>query len=234
MRKIAILIFFVITATVFAPYSFAQTSTPSSIREQKLQLRDQRLEEKKALLEERSSDRQANLEQKKVLREAQLTQKRTERISYFWGLLRRRLLAAAERLEKLIERIESRLAKIEEVNEDVDLDDINAQVLEAKEMLTAVMTNIEAADVEVETALTSQEPKEAFGTVRSLVKEIKTDLIEIHRKLVHLIGDMKGLRVGQGASPSSAVTPTEVPTTATPTPTVEVTLTPTVVPTGGV
>ena len=131
-------------------------------------------------------------------------------------------------------RIESRLAKIEEVNEDVDLDDINSQVLEAKEMLATVMTNIEAADVEVETALASQEPKEAFATLRSLVKEIKTDLTEIHRKLVHLIGDMKGLRVGQGAPPSSAVTPTEVPTTATPTPTVEVTLTPTVVPTGGV
>ncbi|KKQ52736.1 hypothetical protein A2865_04195 [Candidatus Woesebacteria bacterium RIFCSPHIGHO2_01_FULL_39_17] len=238
MRKVILLIFFLFIAAFVPVYSFAQTLTPSSVGQQKRLEVQEKLEEKKAQREVKLEERQLIREEKRATREARLSEKRIERIRHFWQLLRRRLLAAVERLERLIGRIESRLAIIGGANEDLVLDDVLIQVADAKEMLAGVITNIEAADVEVETALASQEPKMAFEIVRSLVKEIKTDLMAIHRILVHVIGDIKGLRVGQGGAaeeiptPTSAVTPTEIPITETPTPTVEVT--PTVEPTGGV
>ena len=44
--------------------------------------------------------------------------------------------------------------------------------------------------------LENDDPKEAFLVIKNTIKEIKSDLVEVHQLLVHLIGDIKGLRVG--------------------------------------
>ena len=233
MRKIILpLSFIFIVISVLLPYySFAQTATPSTIREQKRLEQQERLEEKKVTLSQKRIEQQERNEEKKASREAQLELKRREKIRYFWGLLRRRLIAAAERIEKLIDRMESRLAKIEELGEDdVDLADIYLQLDEASDLLSDVMDDIKLADIQIEDALTAEEPKLLFTEVISIVKSIKKDLIQIHKLLVHLIGDIKGLRVGQSGNvtetPKVTIT---VPVTPTPLPTEAVTAT--VVPT---
>jgi len=106
-------------------------------------------------------------------------------------------IVVTNRLNRLVARIESRLEKIKANNENIDAEKIEKQLTEIKSKLSVVSTNIQDAQNSLNTILESNEPKQAFKDVRDLVKEIKNEFIDIHRLLVHLIGDIKGLRVGE-------------------------------------
>lgn len=139
-----------------------------------------------------------------------LTEKRRELIRQFFTRMIRRLEAAISRLEKLISRIESRLAKLESQGENVAK--IREEVENAKTKLTSAKADLELAKSKLETVLASDDPKEAFKEVREIIKNVKTQLIEVHRILVHVIGDIKGLRAGQiTPPPTGGPTPTPTP-----------------------
>ena len=80
----------------------------------------------------------------------------------------------------------------------------------------------------VEILLENDDPKAAFAEVKEKIQEIKLNLVEIYRILIHVIGDMKGLRIGTEVKPSPSPEPSPV---VTPTPEPTETLTPTPVPT---
>lgn len=140
---------------------------------------------------------------------AKLTEKRQQLIRQFFTRMVKRLEAAIARLEKLISRIESRLAKLESQGEDVSK--IKTEVADAKTKLAKAKTDLEEAKTKLEDVLTNEDPKAAFAEVRSLIKGVKSQLIEVHRILVHIIGDIKGLHVGQ-ITPMPTPTPTAIPT----------------------
>ncbi len=140
---------------------------------------------------------QTRNEERKATITARLTEVRRERIRNFFNHLVRRLEAAIVRLERLITRIESRIAKIEEADEDIDTAPITEQVNDAKTKLGSAKTELQEVKDVFETLLTTDSPKEVFETVREKIMNIKDALIEVHRILVHVIGDIKGLRVGQ-------------------------------------
>ena len=217
MRKItlALLLFCFLFASLVTT-TFAQTN-----RDVKRAEIEQRIEERKKLIEEKKLEIQKRVEVKKASAEARLSENRIEKIRAYWQRLKTRLLAAVERIERLVERIESRLAKVEEGSSDSDTTSINDDLEKAKALLSDASVKIETADELVEDALASQNPKEAFKVVRNLVKDIKEDLVEVHRLLVHLIGDIRGLRVGQGKNVEVEVSVTSAPTvTLTPSATV--------------
>ncbi|MEK7111718.1 MAG: hypothetical protein AAB875_00155 [Patescibacteria group bacterium] len=139
---------------------------------------------------------------------ANLTEIRQERITKFFERMVKRLEAAITRLERLITRIESRIAKIAEADEDIDTGPITDQVNDAKDLLADAEALLADVQADFATLLTSDDPKIVFKQVRANISEIKQLLIEVHRILVHLIGDIKGLRVGQSSPvPSAAVSP---------------------------
>lgn len=140
---------------------------------------------------------------------AKLTEKRQQLIRQFFSRMVKRLEAAISRLEKLISRIESRLAKLESQGENVSK--IKTEVADAKTKLNKAKADLELAKSKLETVLTSDDPKSAFAEVRNLIKEVKSQLIETHRILVHVIGEIKGLRVGQ-ITPMPTPTPEATPT----------------------
>lgn len=140
---------------------------------------------------------------------AKLTERRQQLIRQFFTRMVKRLEAAITRLEKLISRIESRLSKLESQGEDVSK--IKTEVADAKTKLDKAKTDLEEAKTKLETVLESEDPKAAFAEVKNLIKGVKTQLIEVHRILVHVIGDIKGLRVGQ-ITPKPTPTPTAIPT----------------------
>lgn len=140
---------------------------------------------------------------KKAEIKARLTEKRQQLIRQFFQRMVKRLEAAINRLEKLILRIESRLAKLESQGEDVSK--IKTEIADAKTKLDETKTDLGLAKSKLETVLESDSPKEAFKEVKNLIKGVKTQLIEVHRILVHVIGDIKGLHVGQ-------ITPKPTPT----------------------
>ncbi len=235
MRKILIGIFSLILLTLIPGVVFAKANSSQSTvgQERRLQAQE-RQEERKAVLEEKKEELKERLEVRRATREAQVSLRKKVRIRFFWERMKLRLLAAADRLDRLIQRMESRLAKIKELNEDADVAAIEDGIEEAKGMLADARIKIDELDFNLENILTPNSPKDAFEEIRGDVKEIKDDLVGAHRLLVHLIGDMKGLRVGQEegskVSPTVTVTPAISPTeapSATPTQTVTPTLTPT-------
>ena len=139
---------------------------------------------------------QTRNEERKATIAARLTEIRRARIRNFFNRLTRRLEAAIDRLEKLITRIESRIAKIEEADNDIDTGPVTEQVNDAKAKLASAKADLQEVKDTFETLLTADEPREVFETVRDKITNIKDAIIEVHRLLVHVIGDIKGLRVG--------------------------------------
>ena len=166
---------------------------------------------KSALVKERVAVKKAEVK-------ARLSAQRQRLIKAFFERMVKRVEAAIARLEKLISRIESRLDKIEA--EGTNVTDIRASVNQAQLKIDQAKTDLNIAQAAIEELLSAEDPKEAFVAVRKTIKEIKMNLIEAHRILVHLIGNIQGLRAGQEEKkPKGTATPTEEPTpTTTPTP----------------
>ncbi len=168
--------------------------------EEKLATREARREEIRQQIEERILLRTQEREERRATREARITERRKVRITAFFGRLTKRLQALIERLNTLIGRIESRLEKIAQENEEIDTTSIVADLQKAKDLLAETEATLSVLDVEI--FLGSDDPKTAFAEVRERIQEIKLNLVEIHRILVHLIGDLKGLRVGTELKPT--------------------------------
>jgi Mg2+ and Co2+ transporter CorA len=125
-----------------------------------------------------------------------LDERRRERIGAFFEIMVKRFEAAIARLEKLIERIENRIDKIKEETPSEDLTSQEEQLNDAKDKLEAAKDAISDMQDEFETFLTSDEPRVVFKELGKSIRDLKSDLVEIHRILVQIIGDLKGLRVG--------------------------------------
>lgn len=180
--------------------------------EQKLATREARREEIRQQIEERIQIRVQEREERRATREARFAEIRRARISAFFDHLTKRFEALLERLAILISRIESRLEKIAEAGEDIDTTPIEADIQEAKDLLAETEDLLGALNVEQ--ILDNDDPKTAFTVVRESIQQIKLNLVEVHRILVHVIGDIKGLRIGteRKPSPTPVATPTPEPT----------------------
>ena len=135
--------------------------------------------------------------------EARLNLRKKEIIKNYFRTMTKRLEAAINRLNKLITRIESRITKIEANDKTINTKVIKKDLTEAKGQLTTASAKLNEMTTKMETVVESNTPKEGFMAVKDIIKEIKQDLIEIHQILVKVIGDIKGLRVGNSATPSA-------------------------------
>lgn len=155
-----------------------------------------KMQDNEKLREQMRLEIQNKLEVQKATREARLEEAKRLRIRNYFGRISGRIEAVVERLYVLITRIESRVGVIESENEDIDLIQVKADIAEAKEKLDLVTQELGALNDGLEDVLESDNPKVAFEVVRESLQKVKKDLIEVHRLLVHTIGNIKGLRVG--------------------------------------
>ncbi|MCX6724856.1 MAG: hypothetical protein NTV20_02025, partial [Candidatus Shapirobacteria bacterium] len=137
--------------------------------------------------------------------EARLGARKKEIIRNYFTVMTRRLEAAINRLNRLITRIDSRIAKIEANNKDINTEPIKKDIQKAKDKLLLAPNKLNEAKIKIDGLLESNTPKESFAEVRDIIKEIKQDLIDIHQILVKVIGDIKGLRVGTTSTPSATI-----------------------------
>jgi len=135
------------------------------------------------------------IQEKTAAIQARLSERKQEIIRNRFNHLTRRLEAAVNRFYILINRIESRLGKIEET-EEIDTEVIRMDIDTAKEELNAIGVQLENMSIGIEETLQSEDPQKRFIEVKMMVEEIKEILIEVHQKLVKIISDIKGLRVG--------------------------------------
>jgi len=176
-------------------------ATPSSTHP-----RYEELEEIRERVRERKETIRMEIQERRATRAARLAERKRERIRLFFDRLTRRMQAAINRLERLIARIKSRLSRIEAADEDIDTASIRETLDGAEDKLASASAALTQAQTSLEDILDANDPREAFTDVRDLIKEIKEQLKEVHQALVHVIGDIKGLRVGQG-SPQPVATP---------------------------
>lgn len=162
------------------------TSTRDMVRQRLIETREGRQQ----VLDTVRERNQVRNEEKK----ANLTEARKGRIREFGARLVTRLKASISRLEKLIERINARLDILAEEGQDVA--SIKADVASASQLVSDASTTLSTIEETWEEMLESNDSKEVFSAVKDSIADIKSNLIEAHRILVHVIGDIKGLRVG--------------------------------------
>lgn len=141
-------------------------------------------------------DIREKIEAKREERQIKLTAIRKERIRNFFGKTVTRVEALIERLDNLIARLETRIAKINEEVDGVDTIQASDDIAEAKIALVAASSKLSTMSSSLEEVLSSDDPKDAFVETRTLLNEIRTDLKKVHTLLVHSIGELRGLRVG--------------------------------------
>lgn len=192
---------------VVANPTYAQNSSPSPEASMPTQRFIQEREERKEILREKIEAHKVEVTAKKeqlrgerearvASHEAKLTEARKVRAREHYGRLYTRLSAAITRLNTLITRIEARLEIIKEENKDIDTTTVEAEIASAKSLLLDAQMDLEAASDNFEEVLESDDPKATFQLIKDTVMDLKSKLVEVHRILVSVIGDIKGLRVG--------------------------------------
>src|SRR4030042_737624 len=137
------------------------------------------------------------IQEKIATAQAFLGQRKQEIVRSHFNRVTRRLEAAINRLSRLISRIESRVTKIEETNENLNTNVIKTDIASAKEKLNQVIAQLDDVKTKMEEVIGSETPQEGFVGVKEMVGEIRESLVGIHQILVKIIGDIKGLRVGE-------------------------------------
>ncbi|HUS60128.1 MAG TPA: hypothetical protein VMX76_01975 [Nevskiaceae bacterium] len=190
-KIITLLLFcFLVVSPILAQETNTPTTSPVTARQEKLQEIRTRVREKIEVRHQLIQEHRATIA-------AKLTERRQERARLFFNRLTKRFQTATSRLRRLTARIDSRLAKIEAEGEEIDTTDVKATLATTKEKLDEAETALAEAQAGFGDILNNENPEEAFADVKDLIKGTKQQLVEVHRLLVHLIGDIKGLRVGQ-------------------------------------
>ena len=164
-------------------------------RQQRDELQGERPDRREAVEAKR-----ADLQEKRDERRAELKERSKDRIKAYATRIVRRLGAAAERLTKLADRMDSRIDKLEERG--IDLSVARGLLDTARAEIANAQADVDAIEVAVEEALATDNPKEAFGAVRELLRGSKDSIKAAHRVLVEAIREIKA---GVSVRPESEV-----------------------------
>lgn len=135
----------------------------------------------------RAEIKENNLE-KRVENRQRVNSVRRERIRSYFGRMVTRLEATIERLTKISEKISTRIDSLEG-----DQSALKDQVKLANQKISSAQTELNQMKTDIETVLDSDKPQDEFKGIIDSVKKIKMSLVEAHRLLVQVIGDIKGL-----------------------------------------
>ena len=185
----------IILLTVFFSSSFNAVSAANPVANTvrtRLEAKIEAREEKLLQIQQRVTNR---IQERTASREARLNQLRQGLIKNYYAQMSERLWATIARLEILITRIEARVSLVQ--SEGVkDLTSVNSNIASAKTLLSDTKVLLTSADEMIDDVIASQDPKSSFAVLRENVNDIKSNLKEVHRLLVKVIGDIAGLRVG--------------------------------------
>ena len=202
MKSISVSFISILTliVCVFAYSASAQTSTPETTRQDNAEERktelQARAEERQAVREEKVEERTAQRASTTATREEQREERRIalservqERITNLAANMSNRMDSAVARMEAIIVRVESRMDKL--VTAGVDTSSAQAHVDDAKNALARAKTSLGSIDAMVATVTGSENPREAWRTVKELFINIKTELKSAHQSLRLAIAALK-------------------------------------------
>jgi hypothetical protein len=112
------------------------------------------------------------------------------RIEAFFAQMVRRMEAAIDRLEKLADRMATRLDKFEDSGKDVA--DFRIGLDMARDLLVAAETSLDEAKEAFNDMSLSENYKTAFQEVKRLVRDVAAKIKDAHKALVDVINSIKG------------------------------------------
>lgn len=146
-------------------------------------------------------DIKENIASREGQRQTNIAALRKDIVTNFFNMMLGRFEAAQDRLTKILTRIESRVAKIKSADPSKDLTPVDSEIASVKTALADNQTKIDTLKTDFDSAIASTTPKERFKTVFGDISTIKRDLESIRKSLSKIIGDIKGLHVGESESP---------------------------------
>lgn len=164
---------------IFTPNVLAQTDRPSTKNKERIEANKLQREEKREEIKNK------------------ITTVKRERIRSSYGKMVIRIESITTRIEKLTLKIEERLQKISDSDENIDTTVIQDSLDKAKQILDDTKMQTSKLSDNLETMLASENPTEVMKNIKDSIKTIKDNLKEVHEILVSVIGDVKGLRVGE-------------------------------------
>jgi ATP-dependent exoDNAse (exonuclease V) beta subunit len=123
-----------------------------------------------------------------------------ERVRAHFARLTRRVQAAINRHLKFANRIEQRIRLLAGSGQNVA--EADSRISSARTELTNAQTALNDAARASEQLTVSALPREQFQTVKALVRQAVTHVRNAHRTLLSILGLVRGLHAGEGASPS--------------------------------
>jgi len=152
--------------------------------------RRENVQENKADRMEKIDTRKTEMQEERTVRAGELLERRKNIISAYFERVIHRLEAALNRMTMLVERLTSRLAKLDETKE--------IDTTEAKEKLTIAKVKIQEGENALReakalfpTLLEAENPREIFSSVKDLIQEAIQAVRDAHRALVEAIRSIK-------------------------------------------
>lgn len=179
----------------------AQTIPPEDMRQKREEFRKEVVQKHEELRKEIKSKHE-EFKQKAQERKDELKKKigeeRARRVEDFFTRMANKLSLAIERLDKLADRIESRLDKISESGKDVSI--LETKLENARTSITSAQKALEDAKAKFTELAQNDNPKEAFPQVRELISQVSGAVKSAHAALVDVIGSIKRGRLDETAT----------------------------------
>lgn len=129
--------------------------------------------------------------QNKINAEQKVAQKRADKIRSYFNNMVKKIQAAISRESKLADRIESRLNKLASAGKDVSA--LKIKLADARTAIKDAQKYLDDAKTQMETILKSDNMKQAFQDVKTLIKNAVEKVKLAHQKLVDIVNSMKGM-----------------------------------------
>jgi len=135
-----------------------------------------------------AKDKESQQDQNKL----NTVQQRTNKIRLYFNNMVRKIQVAINRESKLADRIESRLNKLGVAGKDVSV--LKVQLADARTAIKDAQKYLDDAKSQMETVLKSDNMKQVFQDVKTLIKNAVGKVKLAHQKLVGIVNSMKGMR----------------------------------------
>jgi len=154
-------------------------------RQQAIYNREQKMDE----LRQRQEEKRGGVEERLATREAQIKERTVSRIKHVFANILNRFNAALARLDKIAQRIATRIDKLKAKG--VDTSAAEAALLRAEQKGSAAALAIANAKTQIAAIDTSLPVKDAVHSAINSVRDAKKALKDYHKALVEAIRQLK-------------------------------------------
>lgn len=165
----------------------ASASVRAEFKEERQEQREEKKEQREEVREERASKSQ---EFRSELKE-RLSSLRKERIKKWWTKAARRLSQLIDRQNRLADRVETRIERLEDAGKDVSAQ--RTALAAARLKIDASAAALASASAQVDVVISDNTPAEAFRKLHELHKGVISKIREAHYALVRVVVSLKGM-----------------------------------------